>query len=245
VAVGYLAAVINGSVDLSGVEAAPWIGFPTFHAPQVTSAAWGLFLPVVLVLVAENVGHVKTVAAMTGENLDRYLGRALFADGLATTLAGSGGGTATTTYAENIGVMAASRVYSTLAYWVAAAFAVLLGLCPKFGALAASIPAGVLGGAGVVLYGMIGVLGARIWVQNRVNFSSPTNLLNAGVGLILGIGGFTLVLGDFTLGAIGVGSFGALAIYHGMRAIARWRGTDPQLDVLADQPVDPDASLAR
>ncbi len=245
VAVGYLAAVINGSVDLSGVEAAPWIGFPTFHAPQVTPAAWGLFLPVVLVLVAENVGHVKTVAAMTGTNLDRYLGRALFADGVATTLAGSGGGTATTTYAENIGVMAASRVYSTLAYWVAAAFAVLLGLCPKFGALAASIPAGVLGGAGVVLYGMIGVLGARIWVQNRVNFSSPTNLLTAGVGLILGIGGFTLVLGDFTLGAIGVGSFGALAIYHGMRAIARWRGTDPQLDVLADQPVDPDASLAR
>ncbi|HVK34248.1 MAG TPA: solute carrier family 23 protein, partial [Microlunatus sp.] len=245
VAVGYLAAVINGSVDLSGVEAAPWIGFPTFHAPQVTTAAWGLFLPVVLVLVAENVGHVKTVAAMTGTNLDRYLGRALFADGVATTLAGSGGGTATTTYAENIGVMAASRVYSTLAYWVAAAFAVLLGLCPKFGALAASIPAGVLGGAGVVLYGMIGVLGARIWVQNRVNFSSPTNLLTAGVGLILGIGGFTLVLGDFNLGAIGVGSFGALAIYHGMRAIARWRDTDPQLDVPADHPVDPDASLAR
>jgi NCS2 family nucleobase:cation symporter-2 len=199
---------------------------------------------VVLVLVAENVGHVKTVAAMTGKNLDRYLGRALFADGVATTLAGSGGGTATTTYAENIGVMAASRVYSTLAYWVAAVFAVLLGLCPKFGALAASIPAGVLGGAGVVLYGMIGVLGARIWVQNRVNFSSPTNLLTAGVGLILGIGGFSLVLGDFTLGAIGVGSFGALVVYHGMRTVARWRGTDPGVDAEADL-VGDEASLAR
>ncbi|GAA3697759.1 solute carrier family 23 protein [Microlunatus aurantiacus] len=244
VAVGYVVAAINGSVDLSGVGSAPWIGLPTFHGPQVTSAAWGLFLPVVLVLVAENVGHVKTVAAMTGTNLDRYLGRALFADGVATTLAGSGGGTATTTYAENIGVMAASRVYSTLAYWVAAAFAVLLGLCPKFGALAASIPPGVLGGAGVVLYGMIGVLGARIWVQNRVNFSSPTNLLTAGLGLILGIGGFTLVLGDFTLGAIGVGSFGALAVYHGMRAVARRRGTDPDLDVKADL-VGDDASLGR
>lgn len=244
VAVGYVAALINGSVDLSAVAAAPWLGLPTFHGPQVTSAAWGLFLPVVLVLVAENVGHVKTVAAMTGTNLDRYLGRALFADGLATTLAGSGGGTATTTYAENIGVMAASRVYSTLAYWVAAAFAVLLGLCPKFGALAASIPGGVLGGAGIVLYGMIGVLGARIWVQNRVNFSSPTNLLTAGVGLILGIGGFTLVLGDFTLGAIGLGSFGALAVYHGMRAVARRRGTDPELDRRADL-VEDEASLAR
>ena len=245
VAVGYVAAAVNGSVDLSGVGAAPWIGLPTFHGPNVTSAAWGLFLPVVLVLVAENVGHVKTVAAMTGTNLDRYLGRALFADGVATTLAGSGGGTATTTYAENIGVMAASRVYSTLAYWVAAAFAVLLGVCPKFGALAASIPAGVLGGAGVVLYGMIGVLGARIWVQNRVNFSSSTNLLTAGVGLILGIGGFSLVLGDFTLGAIGVGSFAALAIYHGMRSVARWRGTDPQVDRPADLVDEADASLAR
>ncbi|HYI54729.1 MAG TPA: solute carrier family 23 protein [Microlunatus sp.] len=245
VAVGYVAAAVNGSVDLSGVETAPWIGLPTFHGPNVTSAAWGLFLPVVLVLVAENVGHVKTVAAMTGTNLDRYLGRALFADGVATTLAGSGGGTATTTYAENIGVMAASRVYSTLAYWVAAAFAVLLGVCPKFGALAASIPAGVLGGAGVVLYGMIGVLGARIWVQNRVNFSSSTNLLTAGVGLILGIGGFSLVLGDFTLGAIGVGSFAALAIYHGMRSVARWRGTDPQVDRPADLVDQGDASLAR
>lgn len=244
VAVGYVAAALNGSVDLSAVAAAPWIGLPTFHGPQVTSAAWGLFLPVVLVLVAENVGHVKTVAAMTGTNLDRYLGRALFADGLATTLAGSGGGTATTTYAENIGVMAASRVYSTLAYWVAAVFAVLLGLCPKFGALAASIPGGVLGGAGIVLYGMIGVLGARIWVQNRVNFSSPTNLLTAGVGLILGIGDFTLVLGEFTLGAIGLGSFGALAVYHGMRAVARARGTDPELDRRADL-VEDEASLAR
>ncbi len=244
VAVGYVAAALNGSVDLSGVAAAPWIGLPTFHGPQVTSAAWGLFLPVVLVLVAENVGHVKTVAAMTGTNLDRYLGRALFADGVATTLAGAGGGTATTTYAENIGVMAASRVYSTLAYWVAAVFAVLLGLCPKFGALAASIPGGVLGGAGVVLYGMIGVLGARIWVQNRVNFSSPTNLLTAGIGLILGIGGFSLVLGELTLGAIGLGSFGALAVYHGMRAVARLRGTDPEVDRPADL-VGDDASLAR
>jgi NCS2 family nucleobase:cation symporter-2 len=243
VAVGYAAAAVRGTVDLAPVAAAAWIGLPSLHAPHVTSAAWGLFLPVVLVLVAENVGHVKTVATMTGRNLDRYLGRALFADGVATTLAGAGGGSATTTYAENIGVMAASRVYSTLAYWVAAAFAVLLGLCPKFGALAASVPTGVLGGAGVVLYGMIGVLGARIWVQNRVDFSSPTNLMTAAVGLILGIGGFTLVVGDLTLGAIGLGSFSALLVYHGMRAIARWRGTDPHLASAA--PLHSDAGPVR
>jgi len=238
VAVGYLVAAARGAVDFSGVQAAAWFGLPTFHAPQVSPAAWGLFLPVVFVLVAENVGHVKTVAAMTGTNLDRYMGRALFADGISTALAGAGGGTATTTYAENIGVMAASRVYSTLAYWVAAVFAVLLAFSPKFGALAASIPSGVLGGAGVVLYGMIGVLGARIWVQNRVNFSSPTNLLTAAVGLIFGIGGFTLVLGDFSLGAIGVGSFSAILAYHLMRSVSRWRGSDPSVDAPAGERSD-------
>lgn len=244
VVVGYVVSAFRGGVNFSGVESAAWFGLPTFHTPQVTAAAWGLFLPVVLVLVAENVGHIKTVAAMTGTNLDRYIGRALIADGVSTALAGSGGGTATTTYAENIGVMASSRVYSTAAYWVAAVFAILLALCPKFGAVAASIPTGVLGGAGVVLYGMIGVLGARIWVQNRVNFSSPTNLLTAAVGLILGIGGFSLVIGEFSLGAIGVGSFGALLAYHGMRAISRWRGSDPHLDQPAPEKDDDEISLA-
>ncbi|MEW1959394.1 solute carrier family 23 protein [Kineococcus sp. NPDC059986] len=245
VAVGYVVAAARGAVDFSAVSSAAWVGLPTFHTPTFTTGSLGLFLPVVLVLVAENVGHVKTVAAMTGKNLDRYMGRALLADGLATTLAGAGGGTATTTYAENIGVMAASRVYSTLAYWVAAVCAILLSLSPKFGALAASIPSGVLGGAGVVLYGMIGVMGARIWVQNRVNYSSPTNLLTAGVGLVLGIGGFTLTLGSFSLGAIGVGSFGAILAYHLMRGLARWRGTDPDVATAApERPDDESVSLA-
>ncbi|SMG46558.1 uracil-xanthine permease family protein [Agreia pratensis] len=238
VVAGYIVAALRGAVDFTGVENAAWFGLPTFQTPHISPAAWGLFLPVVLVLVAENVGHVKTVAAMTGKNLDRYMGRALLADGLSTTLAGLGGGTATTTYAENIGVMAASRVYSTLAYWVAAIFAILLSLSPKFGALAASIPTGVLGGAGVVLYGMIGVMGARIWVQNRVNYSSPTNLLTAGVGLVLGIGGFVFTVGDFSIGAIGVGSFAAIIIYHAMRAISRVRDTDPAIDTPAPEKAD-------
>lgn len=238
VAAGYVVAAVLGHVNFSGVQSAAWFGLPTFHTPQISAAAWGLFLPIVLVLIAENVGHVKTVAAMTGTNIDRYMGRALIADGLSTVLAGAGGGTATTTYAENIGVMAASRVYSTLAYWVAAVFAILLSLCPKFGAVAASIPSGVLGGAGLVLYGMIGVLGARIWVQNRVNYSSPTNLLTAAVGLVLGIGGFTFAVGGFSLGAIGVGSFGALIAYHGMRLISRWRKSDPDIDTPAKDAAD-------
>ncbi|MCC3275818.1 MULTISPECIES: uracil-xanthine permease family protein [unclassified Arthrobacter] len=224
---GYGVAMLRGEVDFEAISSAAWFGLPDFHAPSFHFSVIGLFVPVVLVLVAENIGHVKSVAAMTGRDLDPYAGRALMADGLATMLAGSGGGSATTTYAENIGVMAASRVYSTAAYWVAGIVAVLLSLFPKFGALIATVPPGVLGGAGVVLYGMIGILGVRIWVDNRVNFSNPINLSAAGLGLIVAIADFTWVIGDLTFGGIALGTGATLVAYHGMQAIARWRGTDP------------------
>ena len=148
------------------------MGLPHFQTPEFHLGVVGLFVPVVLVLVAENIGHVKSVSAMTGQNLDGVSGRALLADGAATVLAGFGGGSGTTTYAENIGVMAATKVYSTAAYWVAGIFAMLLSFSPKFGELIATVPAGVLGGAATMLYGMIGVLGVKIWVQNKVNFSN-------------------------------------------------------------------------
>ncbi|MBD8079706.1 uracil-xanthine permease family protein [Cellulosimicrobium arenosum] len=228
VVVGYVVATIQGEVDFEPVRDAAWLGLPEFVTPTFDVAVLGLFVPVVLVLIAENVGHVKSVAAMTGKNLDDLTGRALFADGLATTFAGVGGGSGTTTYAENIGVMAATRVYSTAAYWVAAATALVLSLSPKFGALVATIPAGVLGGATTMLYGMIGVLGARIWVQNKVDFSDPVNLTTAAVPLVIGIANFTWVTGDLTFEGIALGTAAALVIYHLMRTIARWRGTSEE-----------------
>ena len=238
VLVGYACALVRGEVSFDPVREASWVGLPHFQAPQFSIAVLGLFVPVVLVLIAENIGHLKSVAAMTGENLDPMTGRALFADGLATTLAGSGGGSGTTTYAENIGVMAATRVYSTAAYLVAAITAFLLSLSPKFGALIATIPGGVLGGAGTVLYGMIGILGARIWVQNRVDFADPVNLTTAAIALIAGIANFTWAWGSLTFEGIAIGSFGALAIYHAMRAIARWRGTHDEPASPASLPAD-------
>ncbi|MFI9488088.1 uracil-xanthine permease family protein [Promicromonospora sp. NPDC052451] len=225
VAIGYAFAAVRGEVDFTKVDQAGWVGLPHFVAPSFDPAVLGLFLPVVLVLVAENVGHVKSVAAMTGRDYDRLTGRALLADGVATTLAGLGGGSGTTTYAENIGVMAASRVYSTAAYWVAAVGALVLSLSPKFGALIATVPAGVLGGATTMLYGMIGILGARIWVQARVDFSDPVNLTTAAVPLIIGIANFTWTAGDLEFGGIALGTAAALVIYHVMGAIGRWRGT--------------------
>ena len=236
VAVGYVTAVVRGEVDFSKVETASWVGLPEFTTPTFELSVLGLFLPVVLVLVAENIGHVKSVAAMTGQDLDHLAGRALFADGIATSLAGVGGGSGTTTYAENIGVMAATRVYSTAAYWVAAAGALLLSMSPKFGEAIASVPAGVLGGAATLLYGMIGMLGARIWVQNKVNFSDPVNLTTAAVALVVGIANFTWTPGDLHFEGIAIGTVTTLVVYHLMRGLARWRGTSQEAASPASAP---------
>lgn len=227
VVVGYLVAMLQGQVDFSAIDKQAWIGLPQFQTPTFNLAVAGLFIPVVLVLVAENIGHVKSVALMTKEDLDPLAGRALMADGLATTLAGFGGGSGTTTYAENIGVMAATKVYSTAAYWVAAIAALLLSFSPKFGALIATVPPGVLGGAATMLYGMIGVLGVRIWVQNKVDFGNPVNLTTAAVALIIGIADYTWTLSvggnELQFAGIALGTAAALLIYHGMRGLLRLR----------------------
>lgn len=225
VVVGYVAALLQGQVDFTRFREAAWVGLPPFTAPSFDVEILGLFVPVVLVLVAENVGHVKSVAAMTGRDLDPLTGRALFADGVATSLAGLGGGSGTTTYAENIGVMAATRVYSTAAYWVAAGGALVLSLSPKFGELVKTIPDGVLGGATTMLYGMIGLLGARIWIQARVDFSNPVNLVPAAIALIIGVANYTWVVGELRFEGIALGTATAIGLYHLMRVVARCRGT--------------------
>jgi uracil-xanthine permease len=208
-------------VDLSGVQDAAWFGLPTLHAPEFQLQFIVLALPGVIALIAENTGHVRAVSEMTGENLDPYLGRALFADGFGTALSSAVGGSPTTTYAENIGVMAATRVYSTAAYYVAAIVAILLGLIPKFGALVSATPGGVLGGITVVLYGMIGLLGAKIWIENRVDFGNPVNLVPMAAAIIIGIGNVTMTFGnDFQLSGIALGSIVAIVAYHLARLVA-------------------------
>ena len=173
-----------------------------------------LIAPVAIVLVAENLGHVKAVAAMTGQNLDPYLGRAFLGDGIATMVAGAGGGTGVTTYAENIGVMAVTRIYSTLVFVVAALSAIVLGFSPKFGALIMTIPGPVLGGLAIVVFGLITATGARIWVQNSVDFSRARNLVTVAVTLTIGAGDLALKFGGFTLGGIGTATFGAILLYQ-------------------------------
>lgn len=222
VVVGWVFAALTGNLGddaVAAIDAAPWVGLPEFHAPSFNVSAIAVALPVLVVLIAENVGHVKAVSEMTKRDLDDLAGDALIADGLASTLAGGFGGSGTTTYAENIGVMAATRVYSTAAYWVAAFTAILLAFVPKFGALIFTIPTGVLGGACIVLYGLIGMLGVRIWMDNKVNFNNPVNLTAAAVALIAGIGNLTLTVGGVSLEGIAWGSVGIIVAYPIMKKL--------------------------
>jgi uracil-xanthine permease len=250
---GYLLSWIFDAIGVGGVEGdrvnwdsvknADWLGFPRhtveglvgnqneagnlaavgWHLPDFSITFALLAMPAVIALIAENMGHVKAVSGMTGRDLDPVMGRAIAADGVGTVLTSAVGGSPTTTYAENIGVMAATRVYSTAAYFVAAIVAILLGFIPKFGAIVAATPGGVLAGITLVLYGMIGLLGAKIWVENRVNFADPVNLVPVAAGLILAIGfgtsGFFQITDDFSLGGIALGTIVIIAGYHVARAI--------------------------
>ena len=249
VAVGYVCAIAAGAFDVpnsvtgitpaQAIADAAWVGLPEFHAPDFaepgTWSTLAMFLPVVLVLVAENVGHIRGVATMTNDpSLNAHTGRALIADGLSTTLAGAAGGSGTTTYGENIGVMAATRVYSTAVYWVAGFAAILLAFSPKIGAVFNSIPPGVLGGVTTALYGLIGIIGIKIWVDGRVDFSRPVNQYTGAVSLVIGIAGFSLQIEGFEFGGIVLGTVAALVIYHLGNFIARARRTGAD-----DRPVLP------
>src|SRR4051795_12049475 len=220
VVVGYVFAALLGKVNWDGVKAADWVGFPDFTLPHFNGKAIVLIVPaVILVLLAENAGHVKAVATMTERNLDPFIGRSFMGDGVATTISGLFGGSGTTTYAENIGVMGYTRVYSTLAYVIAGFVAIALGLLPKFGAIISATPIGVLGGAVTVLFGMIAVLGARIWIEAAVDFRDPINLVTAAVALIVGAGNYTLSWGDYDFAGIALGTLAAVVMYQVLRRL--------------------------
>ena len=178
---------LGAPIDTSGIAAAPWLGLPRLAAPAFDPNAIALIAPVALILVVENLGHLKAVAAMTGRSMDAHMGRAFMGDGLATILSAASGGTG------------------------------VLGFSPKFGALIQAIPPAVMGGVSIVVFGLITVAGARIWVENKVNFADSANLLTAAITLVLGTGDFTLGFGRFELGGIGTATFGAILLHALLR----------------------------
>jgi putative pyrimidine permease RutG len=211
-------------VDFSAIANAAWLGLPNFTAPVFQGSAIALIAPVAVILVAENLGHVKAIGVMTGRNLDPLLGRAFLGDGIATMLSGAGGGTGMTTYAENMGVMAVTKNFSTALFVVAAGFALLLGFSPKFGAVIGTIPGPVLGGLALVVFGLIAATAGRIWVENKVDFSSSRNLITVGVALVAGAGDLALKIGGFSLGGIGTATFGCIILYHLLAGLEKQEG---------------------
>ena len=199
-------------IDFSGVQQAAWFGIPTTHKPEFSLNAIILIAPIAFILIAENLGHFKAVEGMTKSHVTPYIGRGFLADGLATTFSAGFGGTGVTTYAENIGVMAVTKVYSTTIFVMAGIVAIFLGLSPKFGAIIQSIPPALLGGASIVVFGLIAVAGVKIWIDNKIDFSKNSNLIIAAVTVIMGAGNFSLHLGGFDLGGIGTATLAAIVL---------------------------------
>lgn len=226
--VGYACYLLAGNaagllppIAFAPLADAAWIGMPQFRSPTFAAGPMLLIAPTALVLVAENLGHIRAIAAMTGQPLDRYIGRGFLGDGLATMISAAGGGTGVTTYVENMGVMAITRVYSTLIFVIAALAAIALGFSPKFGMLLRTIPVPVLGGLAVVVFGLIAAAMIRIWVDNAVDFADARNMLTVGTALVLGAGDFTLAVGGFAIGGIGTATAAAIALNWALGFTAR------------------------
>jgi uracil-xanthine permease len=224
---GYIVALIDPKcgagtachVNFSGMQSAAWLGLPTFSFPSFAEPVhqFSLFWFIPLILVAENAGHVFAISGIMKRDLSPMLGRTFMGDGIGTIVSGLFGGTGETTYAENIGVMGVTRVFSIWIFIIAAAAAILLGFIPKFGALVNSIPSSVIGGIELYLFGLIAVIGAKIWVDGRVDFGKRANLAIAAVPLILAAGGADVKFGDFELNNLALGALGAIVLYQILR----------------------------
>jgi uracil-xanthine permease len=214
---GCAAATAGCHINTAGISSASWLGAPTFTFPSFSTRSFSLFWFIPIVLVAENTGHVLAISGIMKRDLSGMLGRTFMGDGLATMVSGIFGGTGETTYAENIGVMGVTRVFSIWLFVVAAISAILLGFIPKFGALVLSIPVSVLGGIELYLFGLIAVIGGKIWVDARVDFSRRANLAVVAIPLILAAGNADLKIGDFEINNIGLGALSAIILWQILR----------------------------
>ncbi|HET6350892.1 MAG TPA: solute carrier family 23 protein [Coriobacteriia bacterium] len=202
--VGYLAAIPFGLVDFKPVMDAAWFGLPKLVFPTFELGPILIIAPVAIVVVVEHIGHLLVINEIVGKDFTDMLPESLFGDGLATAISGAMGGTPSTTYAENIGVMAVTKVYATQIFWFAGAFAFIIGgFIPKFSAVINSIPTPVMGGISLLLFGLIASSGLRLLVDSGIDFSHSRNLILASVVLVIGIGmetgGFAIPVGRYTI----------------------------------------------
>ena len=223
----YAVAAATGNVDFSGVAAAPWFGLPVDGSRTVFSLFGGKadagliltaiisILPIALSTMMEHIGDINAIGGTIGRDLveDPGLHRTLIGDGVGTTLAALFGAPANTTYGENTGVLALTKVYDPLVIEIAAIISIILSLCPKFAAIITSMPAATIGGVSIILYGMIAAIGVRNVVENKVDFQASRNVIIAALILCLTIGIEYSAAGaiSFTVGGLNI-SLSGLAI---------------------------------
>lgn len=212
VIVGYIVSIPLGLVSFEGIGKAAWIGMPNITLPSFDINAIAIIAPVAIVVIVEHIGHLLVINEITGKDFTPMLPESLFGDGVATAISGALGGTPSTTYAENIGVMAVTKVYSTQLFWYAGAFAFIIGgFIPKVNAAIGSIPTPVMGGISLLLFGLIASSGLRLLVKSGIDYSHSRNLIMSSVVLVIGIGmetgGFTIPLGKYSIPGMALATF--------------------------------------
>ncbi|MFW5787129.1 MAG: uracil-xanthine permease family protein [Halanaerobiales bacterium] len=197
---GYIAAIFAGIVDFTPLMEAPWVGLPEFTAPTINWQAIMIIAPVAIVSMVEHVGDILSIGVTVGKGNeyleDPGIHRTLIGDGLATSLAGLFGGPPNTTYGENTGVLALTKVYDSKVMRIAAGFAIMMALVQKIGGFIETIPEPVIGGISILLFGMIATIGVRTLVENDVDLKKQRNLVISAAILVLGLGGAVLAFGE-------------------------------------------------
>lgn len=208
VVAGYLFSIVMGIVDFSSIAAAPWFEMPTLYAPTFNASAMLMIMPAALVVLAEHIGHLVVTGNIVGKDLvkDPGLDRSLLGDGISNILSGFAGATPNTTYGENIGVMAITKVFSVWVIGGAAVIAITISFIGKFAAMIRSIPVPVMGGVCILLFGVIAAAGIRMLIEKQVDYTKSRNLILTSIVLILGISGSAVKLGSLELKGMALGT---------------------------------------
>lgn len=223
---GYAIAFCAGIVDFSGVEAAPWFALPTIYTPEFNTDAIMIILPASLVVVAEHVGHLVVTGNIVGSDLtkDPGLDRSIMGNGISTFISGFFGSTPNTTYGENIGVLAISKVFSTRVIGGAAVFAIMLSCMGKLAAVISAIPAPVMGGVSMLLFGVIAASGVRVLVESKVDYNNPFNLMLTSIVLGIGVSTASITFGAVTLSGMSLATVVAIILSLIFNVLGKLKG---------------------
>ena len=223
---GYAIAFCVGIVDFSGVEAAPWFALPTIYTPEFNTDAIMIILPASLVVVAEHVGHLVVTGNIVGSDLtkDPGLDRSIMGNGISTFISGFFGSTPNTTYGENIGVLAISKVFSTRVIGGAAVFAIMLSCMGKLAAVISAIPAPVMGGVSMLLFGVIAASGVRVLVESKVDYNNPFNLMLTSIVLGIGVSTASITFGAVTLSGMSLATVVAIILSLIFNVLGKLKG---------------------